>query len=108
MCRACRLALWPTFVIDEIGLTNRQVWAATLGELARRGDVGRAELESWLRPAALIGRDGATLIIGAPNAVTRERIAMRLLPAVRDALGVAIGAPVGVSVIVAGVTAGDG
>ena len=42
----------------EIGLTNRQVWAATLGELARRGDVGRAELESWLRPAALIGRDG--------------------------------------------------
>ena len=47
------------------------------------------------------------LIIGAPNAVTRERIATRLLPAVRDALGAAIGAPVGVSVIVAGVTAGD-
>jgi hypothetical protein len=97
-----------SFVIPEIGLTNRQVWAATLGELARRGDVGRTELESWLRPAALIGRDGATLIIGTPNAVTRERIATRLLPAVRDALGVAIGAPVGVSVIVAGVTAGDG
>jgi len=97
-----------SFVIPEIGLTNRQVWAATLGELARRGEVGRTELESWLRPAALIGRDGATLIIGAPNAVTRERIATRLLPAVRDALGVAIGAPVGVSVIVAGVTAGDG
>jgi hypothetical protein len=97
-----------SFVIPEIGLTNRQVWAATLGELARRGEVGRTELESWLRPAALIGRDGATLIIGAPNAVTRERIATRLLPAVRDALGAAIGAPVGVSVIVAGVTAGDG
>ena len=97
-----------TFTIDEVGLTNRQVWAATLGELARRGDIGQTELESWLRPAALIGRDGATLIIGAPNAVTRERIATRLLPAVRDALGVAIGAPVGVSVIVAGVTAGDG
>jgi hypothetical protein len=97
-----------SFVIPEIGLTNRQVWAATLGELARRGDVGRMELESWLRPATLICRDGATLIIGTPNAVTRERIATRLLPAVRDALGVAIGAPVGVSVIVAGVTAGDG
>ena len=84
--------------IDEIGLTNRQVWAATLGELARRGEVGRAELESWLRPAALIGRDGPTLIIGAPNAVTRDRIATRLLPAVRDALAATIGAPVGVAV----------
>jgi hypothetical protein len=91
-----------SFTIHEIGLSNRQVWAATLGEMARRGDVGRAELESWLRPAALIGRDGPTLIIGAPNAVTRDRIATRLLPAVRDALGATIGVPVGVSVVVAG------
>jgi hypothetical protein len=90
-----------TFTIDEIGLSNRQVWAATFGELARRGDVGQAELEGWLRPAALIGRDGATLIIGAPNAVTRDRIATRLLPAVRDALGATIGVPVEVSVVVA-------
>jgi chromosomal replication initiation ATPase DnaA len=90
-----------TFTIEEIGLSNRQVWAATLGELVRRGEVGRAELESWLRPAALIGRDGPTLIIGAPNAVTRDRIASRLLPAVRDALGATIGAPVEVSVVVA-------
>jgi hypothetical protein len=90
-----------TITIEEIGLTNRQVWAAALGELARRGDVGRTDLESWLRPAALIGRDGPTLILGAPNAVTRDRIASRLLPAVRDALGATIGAPVDVSVIVA-------
>jgi hypothetical protein len=86
------------FVIPEIGLTNRQVWAATIGELARRGDVSRTELESWLRPAALIARDGATLVIGAPNAVTRDRIATRLLPAVRAALVATIGAPVRVAV----------
>src|SRR5215213_3504988 len=81
--------LHPSFVIPELGLTNRQVWAATLSELARRGDVGPAELASWLRPAALIGREGETppsagggvhLVIGAPNAVSRERIATRLLP----------------------------
>jgi hypothetical protein len=90
-----------TFTIEEIGLTNRQVWAAALGELAHRGDVARTDLESWLRPAALIGRDGPTLILGAPNAVTRDRIATRLLPAVRDALGATIGAPVDVSVVVA-------
>jgi hypothetical protein len=90
-----------TFTIDEVGLSNRQVWAATLGELARRGDVGRTELESWLRPAALIGRDGETLILGAPNAVSRDRIATRLLPAVREALGATIGVRVRVRVEVA-------
>jgi hypothetical protein len=96
-----REAIDATFTIEEIGLTSRQVWAATLGELARRGGVNPTELESWLRPAALIGRDGPALIIGAPNAVSRERIASRLLPAVREALGATIGAPVEVSVVVA-------
>jgi hypothetical protein len=91
----------PSFVIPEIGLTNRQVWAATLGELARRGVVDPTELASWLRPAALVGRDGPTLLLGAPNAVSRDRIARRLLPAVREALGATIGAPVAVAVVVA-------
>ena len=102
------LAAWPSpcnrladFVIQEIGLTNRQVWAATLGELARRGEIGRTELESWLRPAALIGREGTTLVIGAPNTVSRERIATRLVPAVRQALSATIGSPVEVLVVVA-------
>jgi hypothetical protein len=90
-----------TFTIEEIVLTNRQVWAAVLGELSRRDDIGHMDLESWLRLAALIGRDGPTLILGAPNAVTRDRIASRLLPAVRDALVTTIGAPVDVSVIMA-------
>lgn len=45
----------PIFTIEEIGLTNRQGWAATLGALARRGAIGRSELEIWLRPAALTG-----------------------------------------------------
>jgi hypothetical protein len=96
------LAVLPSFVVAEIGLNNRQVWAAALRELARRGDVGRAELESWLRPAALIGREGATLILGAPNAVSRDRIATRLLPAVREALSTTIGSPVAVAVEVMG------
>jgi len=88
--------------ITEIGLGNRQVWVATLGELARRGDVGRADLDTWLRSAALIGREGETLIVGAPNAVSRDRIATRLLPAVREALGATIGVPVRLSVVVRG------
>jgi hypothetical protein len=88
------------FVIAELGLTNRQVWAATLGELARRGDVSASEIDTWLRPTALVGREGQTLIVGAPNAVARDRIERRLLPAVRDAIAVTVGTDVDVSVVV--------
>jgi len=97
-------ALTPLFTIEEVGLSNRQVWAATLGELARRGDVSRAELETWLRPAALIGRDGETLRIGAPNAVARDRIATRLMPALRQAIAATLGLAVEVEVVVEGET----
>ena len=95
-------ALAPLFTIEEVGLSNRQVWAATLGELVRRGDVSRAELETWLRPAALIGRDGETLLLGAPNAVARDRIATRLMPALRQAIAATIGVAVEVEVVVEG------
>jgi hypothetical protein len=88
------------FVIEEVGLSNRQVWAATLAEVGQRGEVGRADLETWLRPAALVGRDGDTLIVGAPNAVGRDRIATRLLPALRRALAATIGVALDVAVVV--------
>jgi hypothetical protein len=88
------------FTIEEAGLSNRQVWAGTLAELVRRGDVSRADVETWLRPAGLIGRDGATLLVGTPNAVARDRIVSRLLPALREALAATIGLAVAVEVVV--------
>ena len=88
------------FTVEEVGLSNRQVWAAILAEITRQGDVGRADLETWLRPAGLIGRNGEALLVGAPNAVARDRIVTRLLPALRDAFAATIGAPVGVEVVV--------
>jgi chromosomal replication initiation ATPase DnaA len=100
------LAASPSFPIAEVGLTNRQVWAATLTELARRGAVSTTDLEAWLRPAALSGREGETLLIGAPNGVARDRIAARLLPAVRAALAQVLGTSLPVTVIVAGQQAG--
>jgi hypothetical protein len=90
----------PLFTIEEVGLSNRQVWAAALAELIRRGDVSRADVETWLRPAGLIGRDGATLLVGTPNAVARDRIVSRLLPALRQALAATIGLAVAVEVVV--------
>jgi hypothetical protein len=95
----------PVFTIEEVGLSNRQVWAATLDEIAARGAIGRADLETWLRPAGLIGREGETLIVGAPNAVARDRIVTRLLPALRLALAATIGVTLAVEVVVEGETA---
>jgi hypothetical protein len=89
----------PVFTIAEVGLSNRQVWAAALAEVAQRGDVSRADLETWLRPAGLIGRDGETLVVGAPNVVARDRIASRLLPALRDALAATVGVGIEVKVV---------
>ena len=37
------------------------------GRAGRRGDVSRADVETWLRPAGLIGRDGATLLCRRPK-----------------------------------------
>ncbi|MGH2615991.1 MAG: hypothetical protein ACRDJC_12180 [Thermomicrobiales bacterium] len=92
----------PVFPIEEVGLSNRQVWSATLAEMARRGDISRGDLETWLRPAGLIGRDGDTLIVGAPNSVARDRIAARLLPPLREALAATLGVAVGIAVVVEG------
>lgn len=91
-----------SFTIAETGLSSRQVWAATLAELARGGAVSTTDLEAWLRPAALAGRDGETLLLAAPSRVARDRIAARLLPEVRRALAQVLGTEAPVSVVVAG------
>jgi hypothetical protein len=96
-----------SFTIAEIGLSSGQVWAAALGELARGGAVSPTDLEAWLRPAALVGREGDALLLGTPNTVARDRIAARLLPAVRAALAQIVGTPLPVRVVVAGQQGGN-
>jgi hypothetical protein len=90
----------PVFTIEEIGLSSRQVWAAVLAEVARQGQISPADLETWLRPAALIGREGDTLLIGEPNAVARERLATRLLTPLLAAITATVGLPLAVEVVV--------
>jgi hypothetical protein len=96
------LPLPSPFTVEEVGLSSRQVWAAALAEVARQGHVSRADLETWLRPASLIGRAGETLIVGAPNAVARDRIATRLLAPLRAALATTLGVPVEIEVVCEG------
>ena len=89
-------------MVDEVGLTNRQVWAMILAEAAREGQITVGDLETWLRPAALIGREGDILIVGAPNAVGRDRLASRLLVPLQAAIAAAIGVPRPVRIVVDG------
>ena len=87
-------------MVAEVGLSSGQVWAATLTELARGGAVSATDLEAWLRPAALIGREGEALVIGTPNSAAGDRIASRLLPEVRSALARVLGVALPVTVVV--------
>ena len=96
------LAFPPTFAIAEVGLSNRQVWAAVLDELQHGGTVSRADLETWLRPAYISRREGDALIVAAPNAVARDRIVARLLSPLRAALAATVGVAVEIGVEVAG------
>jgi hypothetical protein len=95
-----------SFTIAEIGLSSGQVWAAALAELARGSAVSATDLEAWLRPAALVGREGDALVLGTPNSAARDRIAARLLPAVRAALAQVIGSSLHVTVEVWGQAGG--
>ncbi|MFN8589898.1 MAG: hypothetical protein U0031_00460 [Thermomicrobiales bacterium] len=89
------------FTIQEVGLSNRQVWAAVLAEVARQGQVTPGDLETWFRPASLVGREGDTLLVGAPNEVARERLGTRLDGPLGDALRAVIGASLPVRVVLA-------
>lgn len=89
------------FPIAELGLPSTMVWPLVLDWLRRDGRVPARDVETWLRPAGFRGRDGAALLIDAPNAVARERIAARWLPALQDAVAQTIGVPLEVRVVTA-------
>ena len=88
----------PSFTLAG-GLTNQQVWTSALERLGTR--LTPATLETWLRPAALVGIDSdGALIIGAPNDFARRRIESRLREDVARVLGDLVGRPVTVRVVV--------
>jgi hypothetical protein len=83
------------------GLTNRQVWAMALGELETR--VNGAAFAVWLRPADLVGVDpDGTLVIGARNAVQRERLERQYREQLVAALTAVVGKPVGIRIAIIG------
>ncbi|MDQ3657604.1 MAG: hypothetical protein M3457_21320 [Chloroflexota bacterium] len=77
----------PVFTIEGCGMTNRQVWSAVLGDLQFSGVIGRAEVSTWLRDAAVVGMtDAGGLVVGVPHELARRRAAGRYLGPIRQAV----------------------
>lgn len=89
-----------TFPIPEIGLRSDHFWHALLDAVAARATFPRHEIDTWLRPARLAGRDGDTLLIAAPNKAARDRMETRLLPELSAVAERQFGSPVAMRVIV--------
>ena len=90
----------PVFTVDTCGMTNRQIWSAVLGDLQFSGAIGRADISTWLRDAAVIalGDDGE-LVIGVPHELARRRASGRYLGAIRQAVERVTGIAFGIEVV---------
>ena len=89
-----------SFVVSGSGLSGDQVWSALLDELTASGDVPAANVATWLRPARLVAeREDGTLVIGAPHAPARRRIAGHYQTPIESALSRLLGRPIRIDVI---------
>jgi chromosomal replication initiation ATPase DnaA len=89
------------FEVAGSGMTSEQVWAAALDELAASGEIPAANLAAWIRPARLIAeRPGGVLVIGAPHAPARRRIASHFVLPIEAALSRVLGQDVRIEVVV--------
>ena len=96
---ASRPAPVPTFTLSG-GLSNQQVWSTALESLSTR--LTAATLETWLRPASIIGLDAdGTLILGAPNAFAQRRLSSRLQADIVRVVSDLLGRDVQLRVVVA-------
>jgi hypothetical protein len=77
----------PPFTVEECGMTSRQIWSAVLGELRMSEEIGRTDVDTWLRDSMVVGRGSAGgLVIGVPHELARRRAAGRNLAALRGAV----------------------
>jgi hypothetical protein len=89
-----------TFLIPELGVSSDMAWHALLEAVESRATFPRSEIDTWLRPARLAGRDGDALLIAAPNAVARDRLDARMLPQLRAVAAATFGAQIALRVVV--------
>lgn len=80
----------PIFVVDpSSGLNNRQLWASVLDELSRECPPG--SYGTWVRPTTLVGLDGDSLVVGAPNSYACAWLDERMRDPISRAVGRLLG-----------------
>ncbi len=90
----------PVFTVEGCGMTNRQVWSAVLSDLQFSGAIGRAEVSTWLRDAAVVGiTDAGGLVLGVPHELARRRATGRYLSLIRQAVERVTGLSVTIEVV---------
>ncbi|MBA3336491.1 MAG: hypothetical protein H0T49_02875 [Chloroflexia bacterium] len=90
-----------SFIVTECGLPSGQVWSAVLEEVVARGEISRANIDTWLRGTRLLDRtETGGLVIGAPQALAQRRIASRFLAPLRAAVAATIGATAELEIVV--------
>ncbi|HWV23882.1 MAG TPA: hypothetical protein VNZ58_06810 [Thermomicrobiales bacterium] len=90
----------PHFRIAECGMSGMQVWTSVVDDLRQSGAIPKAEVDTWLRDSALLGRDPETdaLIVGVPHALA-ERRAARFLAAIETATMQVVGFDCEISIV---------
>ncbi|MBA2469483.1 MAG: hypothetical protein H0V37_08760 [Chloroflexia bacterium] len=89
----------PVFTVEGCGMTNRQVWSAVLGDLQLSGAIGRTEVSTWLRDAAVLVMTGeGGIVLGVPHELARRRAA-RYLGAIRQAVERVTGLSLAIEVV---------
>ena len=89
----------PVFMIEDCGLTNRQVWTAVMGDLHQSGAISQADVSTWLRDAAILDCASGEVVIGVPHELARRRAAGRYAGSIRQSLERVTGLRVDVSII---------
>lgn len=79
--------LW---IVEEVGLSNTMVWSAVLEDIKRWGVVPAHTRETWLERAQLVGREGDTLLVGAPGEAGARQVG-RWQPEIRRAVQMLLG-----------------
>lgn len=90
-----QLSTWPSgdggawSVTGQAAPEDEQIWALVLQEV--RQQIARANYDTLLRDSRVLGREGGALIIGVPNAFTRDWLNTRFVSLLRKTVSAIAG-----------------
>ncbi len=90
----------PVFTIPSCGMSSRQVWSSVLADIEFSGAIGRADVSTWLRSAAILAVDDeGGVVLGVPHDLALRRASGRYLGAIQTAIARVTGESLAVTVV---------